>query len=440
MKKLIVEGGIPLYGTVQVSGAKNAALPILAACLLSGDTCIVENVPRLDDISTITKLLAHLGARVQRTTDTRLEINCRHLTEFTAEYDLVRKMRASFLVTGPLLARTGKARVSLPGGCAIGNRPVDLHMRGLEALGAKVVYGNGYVEARAERLVGTRIYLDYPSVGATENLMMAACLAKGVTVIENAAEEPELENLADFLRAMGAEIKGAGTREIEITGRDELTGCSHTVIPDRIEAGTYLLAGAMTHGSVKAVGAREEHLSALLSKLKSMGCWVEHGVDSDEKGDGGQPWVSLASERNLKACDATTLPYPGFPTDLQPQLMACLTVANGTGIITETIFENRYMQVDELRRMGADIKVEGRVAIVKGVDCLTGANVKATDLRAGACLVLAALAARGETHIHYAYHIDRGYENLEAKIESLGGYIGSSASDIDDVDLRPWPV
>ena len=413
MEKLIIRGGNKLTGTVRVSGAKNAVLPIIAAAMLGSSPSRLFEAPNLEDVRTISEVIEHLGVPVRQEVDA-LYIDSSMLTAFEAPYELVRKMRASFLVMGPLLARLGKAKISLPGGCAIGTRPIDLHLKGFEALGAEIDLGHGYVEARAPHgLKGARIYLDFPSVGATENILMAASMAQGQTILENPAEEPEIVDLANFLNAMGARIRGAGTNVIRIEGVNDLRGCSHTVIPDRIEAGTYMVGAAITNGDVYIENALTEHLKPVVAKLKEAGVYIEEDTDG----------VRVRGTGNIKSVDIKTLPYPGFPTDMQAQLMALMTVARGTSIITETVFENRFMHVDELKRMGANIKIEGRSAVVEGVPRLCGCPVKATDLRAGAALVLAGLAAEGETAIGCLHHIDRGYDGLVAKLQGLGADI-----------------
>ncbi len=414
MERLIVTGGKKLSGSIKVSGAKNAVLPIIAASLLGTTTSRLEEIPALEDVGTISEVLRQLGVSVAAEEAGTLIVNSGELSSCEAPYEFVRKMRASFLVMGPLLARAGQARISLPGGCAIGTRPIDLHLKGFEALGAEIVLGHGYIEARArQRLKGARIYLDFPSVGATENIMMAACLAEGQTVLENPAEEPEIVDLANYLNAMGARIRGAGTNVIRIEGVRELKGTTHAVIPDRIEAGTYMVAAAITGGDVWLENALVEHLKPVTAKLK------EAGVAIEEKIDG----VMVRGAGAIKAVDIKTLPYPGFPTDMQAQFMALMTVAGGTSVITETVFENRFMHVDELKRMGASVKIEGRSAIVEGVANLTGCPVKATDLRAGAALVLAGLIAEGKTEISCIHHIDRGYEDIVGKLSNLGADI-----------------
>jgi UDP-N-acetylglucosamine 1-carboxyvinyltransferase len=413
VSKIIVEKSPPLKGTVRVSGAKNSVLPILAAALLATEKCTLEDIPDLKDVDVICEVLTSLGADVKRTERGKIEINSGIIDNYEAPYELVRKMRASFLVMGPLLARMGRARISMPGGCAIGTRPIDLHLKGFAALGADIKIGHGVVEAYAKELKGDKIYLDFPSVGATENIMMAATLAKGETVIENAAEEPEIVDLANFLNKMGADIKGAGTNTIRIKGVDYLKGAKHSVIPDRIEAGTYMVAVAMTGGDVIIENVVTSHIKPIIAKLK------ESGVDIVEENDK----VRVIANGQIKAVDIKTLPYPGFPTDMQAQFMAMMSVAQGTSVIIETVFENRFMHVDELKRMGANIKIEGRSAIIQGTDKLMGAPVKATDLRAGAALILAGLIAEGATEISNIYHVDRGYTNLDKKLTNLGAKI-----------------
>ncbi len=419
MDTIVIRGGAVLEGEVVVGGSKNAALPLLFASLLTPERCVVRNVPRLVDVRTTVAVLRHLGARVTSSPDGRdLEVEARHVHCTEAPYDLVKTMRASFLCLGPLLARFGRARVSTPGGCAIGARPVDLHLAGLARLGARVRLVEGYVEAEAERLRGAKIVLDFPSVGATQQLMMAAALAEGTTVIENAAREPECVCLARALERMGARVDGAGTAVVTVEGRPALGGAVHTVIPDRIEAGTFMVAAAITGGSVRVTGARADHLDAVIAKLRQAGVRVHEG----ESG--------LAVERNgpLGAVDVTTMPYPGFPTDLQAQFMALMTRAQGTSSFMETIFENRFMHVQELARMGAQVRVQGNRALVRGPSRLSGAPVMATDLRASVCLVLAGLAAEGTTRVSRVYHLDRGYERLEEKLRGLGAEIVREAA------------
>ncbi|TQR32606.1 UDP-N-acetylglucosamine 1-carboxyvinyltransferase [Brevibacillus brevis] len=411
MDKIIVRGGKALAGNVKVSGAKNAVLPIIAASILAEEgTCVISDVPGLDDVRTICDLLKSMGISLTYDHEV-LTIDASKLTSVEASYELVRKMRASFLVMGPLLARKGQARVALPGGCAIGTRPIDQHLKGFEAMGAKIEIGQGFIEATVEgRLKGAKIYLDIASVGATENIMMAAALAEGTTLIENAAEEPEIVDLANFLNRMGAKIRGAGTGSIRIEGVEKMEGCTHCVIPDRIEAGTFMVAAAITGGDVFVEGAICDHLKSVTAKLREM------GVDIEEQENG----IRVRRTGPLKAVDLKTLPYPGFPTDMQSQMMALLLVSEGTSIVTETVFENRFMHVEEFRRMNANIKIEGRSAIVEGGSKLTGSKVAATDLRAGAALVLAGLVSEGETEVSALHHIDRGYVNFTEKLLALG--------------------
>lgn len=413
MAKIIVEKSQPLKGTVRISGAKNSVLPILAGSLLATEECVLESVPPLRDVDVICEVLTSLGADVKRINRETIEIKATNIDNFEAPYELVRKMRASFLVMGPLLARMGKARISMPGGCAIGTRPIDLHLKGFKALGAEITLGHGFVEAKADKLVGNKIYLDFPSVGATENIMMAAVLAEGQTIIENAAEEPEITDLANFLNEMGAQIIGAGTDTIKIMGVKSLSGTTHTVIPDRIEAGTYMVAAAITKGNVFIDNVEAEHLKPVIAKLREM------DVEIIEEGNG----LRVIGPQKLKPVDIKTLPYPGFPTDMQAQFMALLSIAEGTSVIIETVFENRFMHVSELKRMGADIKIEGRSAIIEGQGQLTGAPVKATDLRAGAALILAGLVSDGRTEISNIEHIERGYVDIEKKLQGLGAII-----------------
>jgi UDP-N-acetylglucosamine 1-carboxyvinyltransferase len=414
MDKILVQGGRRLQGEVAVSGAKNAALPLLISALLTEERCSYQEIPDLKDIHTVLKLLSGLGVTVEKPERLgQVTLQARGLSGMEASYDLVKTMRASFLVLGPLVSRFGKARVSTPGGCAIGTRPVNLHLKGLAEMGTEIELVHGYVEARAKRLRGAKIYLDLPSVGATENLMMAASLARGVTVIENAAKEPEISDLAAALLKMGARIEGAGSGIVTIEGVDELHGVSHRVIPDRIEAGSFMVAAALTGGDVAVRWAKADHLDAFLLKLSEAGISVDAAGDEIRVKGGGRP----------KGVDITTLPYPGFPTDLQAQMMVLMSVASGVSVITETIFENRFMHAQELNRMGADIRLEGNRAIVKGVESLSGAPVMATDLRASVSLVLAGLVARGQTEISRVYHLDRGYEHIERKLSRLGADI-----------------
>ncbi len=414
METIVIRGGAQLGGEVIVSGSKNAALPLLFSTLLTRERVVVRNVPNLADVRTAIQVLQHLGARVTRSPDGHeVVVEARDIGGTEAPYELVKTMRASFLVLGPLLARTGRARVSTPGGCAIGARPVDLHLTGLQKMGARLRISQGYVEAEAERLRGTKIVLDFPSVGATQQLMMAAVLAEGTTVIENAAREPENVCLAVALERMGAVVHGAGTSEVTVEGQTALRGAEHRVIPDRIEAGTLMVAAAVTGGSVQVTGARLDHLEAFVAKLREAGVVVREG----ESG------VRVEANGKLAAVDVRTMPYPGFPTDLQAQFMTLMTRASGTTTITETIFENRFLHAQELVRMGADVRVDGNRAIVRGPQSLSGAPVMATDLRASVCLVLAGLAARGTTRVARVYHLDRGYERLEAKLSALGADI-----------------
>ena len=414
MEKLVIHGGKPLEGTVRVSGAKNAVLPIIVASMLGTTQSVLTEIPTLDDVHTVCEVITSLGVQIEQPQAGTLVIDASHLTSTSAPYDLVRRMRASFLVMGPLLARKGHAKISLPGGCSIGARPIDLHLKAFEAMGAVINLENGDIEASVENgLKGAQIYLDFPSVGATENVLMAASLAEGRTVLENAAEEPEIVDLATYLNSMGANIRGAGTNVIRIEGVKELHGANHSVIPDRIEAGTFMVGAAMTGGNVYVENALSEHLKPLVAKLKEVGATVEEDIDG----------IRVIGHKPLRPADIKTLPYPGFPTDMQAQFMALTTICQGTRVITETVFENRFMHVDEFKRMGAKIRIEGRSAIVEGVPRLKGADVNATDLRAGAALVLAGLVAEGETKVGYLYHIDRGYDNLVQKLQRLGADI-----------------
>lgn len=414
MSKFIVRGGKRLTGSVKVSGAKNSVLPIIAASLLGeeGQSVIID-APPLDDVMTINKVLESLGAGVTYR-DEVITVNAEKLTSCEAPYEWVSKMRASFLVMGPLLTRMGHTRISLPGGCAIGTRPIDQHLKGFEAMGAEISLGQGYIEARSQgRLRGAKIYLDVASVGATQNIMMAATLAEGVTVLENAAKEPEIVDLANFLNGMGAIVRGAGTGVIRIEGVEKLKGVTHTVIPDRVEAGTYMAAAAISGGDVYIEGAISDHLGSVIAKLEEMGVTIQ----PDENG------VRVIADRPLKAVDVKTLPYPGFPTDMQSQMMALLLASEGTSVVTETVFENRFMHVDEFQLMNAEIKVEGRSSIVTGNAKLKGAKVTATDLRAGAALIIAGLVAEGTTEVGGVHHIDRGYVHLAEKLNGLGADI-----------------
>ena len=412
MAKIIVRKSNPLNGRVRIDGAKNAVLPIIAATLLAKGKSVLREVPNLKDVHVISDLLRHLGAEVEYE-GTTLTVDATNLTTYDAPYELVRKMRASFLVMGPLRARFNQTKISVPGGCAIGTRPIDLHLKGFKALGADVVMDHGFVEAKTDKLVGSKLYLDFPSVGATENIMMAAVLAEGTTIIENAAEEPEIVDLANFLNEMGADVKGAGTNTIRIKGVKELTATEHDVIPDRIEAATFMVAAAMTKGDITVENVILEHLKPVTAKLREAGCEV---IEMDKS-------IRVIGPEKLKAVDIKTLPHPGFPTDVQAQFMAMLTVSKGTGVVIETVFENRFMHVAEFNRMGANIKIEGRSAIVEGVEKLYGAKVNATDLRAGAALILCGLIAEGETEIGEIYHIQRGYVDIDKKITALGGNI-----------------
>jgi len=414
MATICIEGGVPLQGEVWVSGAKNAVLPILVASILGDRPSLIGNVPHLQDVTTTMELLGRMGASLGMNEEMKIEIDPRGLDRFEAPYDLVKTMRASILVLGPLVARFGHARVSLPGGCAIGSRPVDLHLRGLQQLGAKVTVKNGNIEARAERLRGGRVVFDTVTVTGTENILMAATLARGTTVIENAAQEPEVVDLAQFLASMGAHISGAGTNTITVEGVESLSGTDYSVLPDRIECGTYLVAAAITGGRVRCTRAEPRHLDAVLDKLTETGAAISTGTD----------WIELDMRgRRPRSVSLTTAPYPAFPTDMQAQFTALNCIAEGTGIITETVFENRFMHVQELRRLGADIQLKGNTAIIRGVPHLTGAPIMATDLRASASLVLAGLVAEGQTSIDRVYHIDRGYEIIEEKLGQLGARI-----------------
>ncbi|GAA4792204.1 UDP-N-acetylglucosamine 1-carboxyvinyltransferase [Lysobacter hankyongensis] len=415
MQKIVVTGGVPLEGEVRISGAKNAVLPILCATLLADGPVDIGNVPHLHDVVTTIKLLRELGAQVEHDIDNgHVRVDARSVNSHVAPYELVKTMRASVLVLGPLLARYGAAEVSLPGGCAIGSRPVDQHIKGMQALGAEVSVEHGFIKAKADRLKGGRVVFDMVSVGATENVLMAAALADGVSVLENAAMEPEIVDLADCLIAMGAKIEGAGSNRITVHGVERLHGGSHDVVADRIETGTFLVAAAMTGGRIVARAARPETLDAVIDKLTEAG--AEIAVDADS--------ITLDMRgKRPKAVNIATAPHPGFPTDMQAQFMALNCVADGVAVITETIFENRFMHVQELQRLGADIRIEGHTAIVRGQPQLSGAPVMATDLRASASLILAGLVADGDTIIDRIYHLDRGYERIEAKLSALGAKI-----------------
>ncbi len=414
MSKIVVEQSPPLSGRVRVSGAKNSALPILAASLLGTEDIILEDVPNLKDVTIICEVLRSLGAEVEKLEDGVIRINSKNVDKYETPYELMTKMRASFLVMGPLLTRIGKTKTSLPGGCAIGTRPIDLHLKGFKALGAEIDTDHGNIGAYADKLVGSKIYLDFPSVGATENIMMAAVMAEGETIIDNAAMEPEIVDLSNFLNKLGADIKGAGTSTIRINGVKKLKGATHCIIPDRIEAGTFMVAAAITGGDIIIDNVITSHIKPVIAKLKEMGC------DISEEGE----TVRVdASKRQLRSTDIKTLPYPGFPTDMQAQFMALMSTCKGNSVVIETVFENRFMHVDELKRMGADIKIDGRSAIIEGVNDLTGAPVKATDLRAGAALILAGLVAEGKTEVGDIYHVDRGYDKIENKLTALGANI-----------------
>lgn len=414
MNKLMINGGVTLSGDVRISGAKNAVLPILAATLLADGPATIENVPHLHDVTTTVELLGCMGVMVSIDEKLSVEVDCSTIENYTAPYHLVKTMRSSILVLGPLLARFGEAEVSLPGGCAIGSRPVDLHIKGLQAMGAEIDVSNGYIHAKANRLKGTRLVMDIVTVTGTENLMMAAALAEGITTIENAAREPEVVDLANFINAMGGKISGAGSDTILIEGVEKLNGTRYRVLPDRIETGTYLVAAAITGGKIKVKDTAPELLDAVIDKLRETGAKIEVGED----------WITLDMEgKRPKAVSIRTAPYPAFPTDMQAQFAALNAIADGTATVVETIFENRFMHVQELKRMGADIEIEGNTAIIRGVEALTSAPVMATDLRASASLIIAGLVASGETEVQRIYHIDRGYENIEEKLSLLGAKI-----------------
>ena len=417
MDKLLIQGGVRLNGEITVSGAKNAALPILCAALLAEDVLKLSSVPNLKDVGTTINLLEHMGVKVSRKAD-KVDLDASEIQILEAPYEMVKTMRASILVLGPLLARFGKARVSLPGGCAIGSRPVDLHIKGLQAMGAEIHIEHGYIEASTahlpnKRLQGARYYMDLVTVTGTENLMMAAVLANGTTVLENAAKEPEVVDMAECLMKMGAKIKGAGTDVITIEGVDKLHGAAHEVVCDRIEAGTYMVAAAMTGGLVKLLNVKENLLDAVIEKLRGAGAEVICDQNT----------ITVKSDGKLKAVNIRTAPHPAFPTDMQAQFMALNTIAKGVSKVTETIFENRFMHVQEMQRLGANIDIDGNTALVRGVAQLEGATVMATDLRASASLVLAGLVAKGQTVIERIYHLDRGYENLEEKLNALGANV-----------------
>jgi len=414
MSKFLIRSGHPLKGIVEIGGSKNAVLPILAACLLTSEECTIRSVPVLSDAYAMLDILKELGANVNFNEKLgKVIISSSEINKFEEDYEIADKMRASFLVMGPLIARFGKAKLPLPGGCAIGTRPVDLHTKGFAAMGAKVKQEHGYVEIKAKKLSGAHIYLDFPSVGATENIMMAASLAEGITTIENAACEPEICDLADFINKMGGKIKGAGRSKVVIEGVESLKGASHKIIPDRIEAGTFMVASAITGGDILVKNVVLNHVSSIVSKLSEANI-------SCVKEEGG---IRVFSSGSIAPINIKTMPYPGFPTDMQAPIMSLLSLSKGTSMITETIFENRFLHANELKRMGADIKIDSRFAVVKGVKKLTGTQVKATDLRAGAALILSALAAEGETEISDIYHIERGYCNIDKKLRDLGADI-----------------
>lgn len=419
MEKIVVEKSPALKGRVRISGAKNAALPILAACLLGTEDIYLEEVPELQDVHIMCQVLEALGSEVEVLGKGKLKINSAHLKEYKTPFELMNKMRASFLVMGPLLARMGKTENSLPGGCSIGARPIDYHLKGFRALGAEIHEDIGNITASCDELVGEKIYLDFPSVGATENIMMAAVLAKGETIIDNAAKEPEIVDLSNFLRKLGAKVTGAGTSTIRIVGVDRLGGARHAIIPDRIEAGTFMVAAAITGGDVLVENVITNHIKPVIAKLK------ESGAEVIEEGEN----VRVIGRPLPEAIDIKTLPYPGFPTDMQAQFMAYMTQCKGSNVAIETVFENRFMHVEEFEKMGADIKIDGRSAVVIGPKRLHGAHVRASDLRAGAALILVGLVAEGKTHIHDIYHIDRGYEDIEEKFRNLGAVISRVESE-----------
>ncbi|NLK94353.1 MAG: UDP-N-acetylglucosamine 1-carboxyvinyltransferase [Clostridiales bacterium] len=415
MEKIIVKSGRNLKGEVNISSAKNSVLPIIVASILCPEEIAIKNAPMLEDVNVICKVLYKLNCKVTISNiDNTIKINTRDIVKTNSDSELIRKMRASFLLMGPMIARHGYCKLSLPGGCNIGSRPIDLHLKGFKALGVQINIGHGFVEAKVKKLKGNRIYLDFPSVGATENILMAACLAEGTTVIDNAAEEPEIWDLANFLNKMGAKISGAGTKKITIEGVRKLKGVEYQPIFDRIEAGTFMVAAAITNSIIKINGVNSEHVSPLIDKLKE--CGVRFVCDKNN-------FIVDGTNVDKKSVDIKTMPYPGFPTDMQPQMMSLLSTINGSSIVTETVFENRFMHVQELIRMGANIKIDGRTAFIEGVPKLTGCEVKATDLRAGAAMILAGLVAEGTTEIGDIYHIDRGYTNIEYKFNSLGADI-----------------
>jgi UDP-N-acetylglucosamine 1-carboxyvinyltransferase len=413
-ERFLITGGIPLHGTVVIDGAKNSALSIMAACLLTSEKCILENVPQLKDVYSMIEVIKTLGVKVEWKENNTLYIDSDDFNNFEAPYELVKTMRASFLVMGPLLARLNKAKISLPGGCAIGARPVDFHLKGFRALGADIITEKGYIQAEVKRLKGNDIYFDFPSLGATENIMMAASLAEGITMIENAAKDPEVIELGNFLNKMGAKVNGLGSDIITIEGVKRLKGVKYRIIPDRIEAGTYMVAAAITGGTVEIDNVNPSYLKSCIVKLEEAGIKVEIKEDDN---------IIISNTDAIKSVDIKTMPFPGFPTDLQAQFMALMTIASGTSIITENVFESRFAHAGDLRRMGADIKVEGRNCIIKGVKKLSAAPVMASDLRGGAALILASLAAEGTTEISRIYHIDRGYVRIEDKLSNLGAKI-----------------
>lgn len=413
MERIIVKKSLGLNGNIRVDGSKNSILPILAATLLTEEECVIHDIPDLQDVKVMCKLLEELGAKIEKLDENTMKITTENIASCEAPYDLISKMRASFLVMGPLLTRCQNAKVYMPGGCAIGTRPIDLHLKGFKYLGAEIKSESGYVHAKTEKLVGNDIYLDFPSVGATENIIMAAALAEGETILENAAEEPEIVDLANFINSMGGHIIGAGTKTIRIKGVKKLHKTEHTVIPDRIEAGTYMVAAAAVGGDVTVENVVASHLQPVIAKLRESGAKVVEEEDN----------IRVISDGIIKPVDIKTLPYPGFPTDMQAQFMAMLSVAEGTSIIHETIFENRFMHANELSRMGCNVKIEGSSAILKGKSELSGAKVKATDLRAGAALIIAGMLAEGETEISEIYHIKRGYSNLINKLQKIGADI-----------------
>lgn len=426
MIKLVVKQSGPLKGKVRISGSKNSVLPIIAATLLTDGENIIEEVPFLNDVEIMCGLIESIGGEIRRSGNNKLNISAKGIKEIVAPYELVSKLRASFLVMGPILARVGEAKISMPGGCAIGSRPVDLHLKGFAAMGAEINNAGGYIHASAKKLKGAQIYLDFPSVGATENILMAACLADGNTIIENASVEPEIVDLANFLIMAGADIKGAGTDTVKITGVKELKATSHLVIPDRIEAGTFMVAAAITQGDVIIENVIPDHLKPVSAKLKECGVEISEELTS----------IRVKADNKMKAVDIKTLPYPGFPTDMQSPLASLMSLSEGTSVIVETIFENRFMHVSELNRMGANIKIDGRAAVIEGKNVLNGARVKANDLRAGAALVLAGLSAEGTTEVTNAEHIFRGYENIDEKLKALGADVSRAEEEKADEDCE----